>query len=169
MSGDFPQIVPSNDRIIAGNDALPRDARQNMVLLRFRHPISMHLCWEFLRIRLGQARLVKGEPDNQAHVAPRTSALRTCPACKDPLTQVGSAQWVCTNNRGKACRIAGKIIDEAAPRGVINVFIPSDQLVDGNMAQCCVLVLDRRYPTEVLASTYRAAATLCDMMGWVLK
>jgi hypothetical protein len=158
-------------QMIKANRGLPEGARFNMVLLEFADPLPARgLVQEFYRLHLTPGMFSQGEERfYQAEVyQPQHARRRHCVRCRGLTVQVGLWVVQCENPR---CLLKGRPQSIKPARGVVQVLVPGDRLVRVDGRELCrsvVLVLDRRYPEQVLASVYRTAGMICDAMGWRL-
>lgn len=160
------QIVSSNRQMIGSNKRLHPEIRKRMVLLRLAEPIPYFLAWEFLRIKLNRSSLERGEPDRMFDVSPSRDEAPRCERCGRDLDSLGGTSATCRNSR---CQRFGVMVELGKPRGVVNVVVPRDRIDDAGRIDMLALCLDREYDEQALASIYRTAGMLCDMMGWKLK
>ncbi len=165
----MPEVMAPAAQLIKANRVLSEDARQHMVLLRFREPVPRGWVQEFFRIHLTPGMHAQGEAESfRAEIFQPGSLRRSCVRCAGPVTQMGLWQVACQN---KACRLHGRPQSTKPSRGVVQVLVPRDQQVrvDGQLrCRSVVLVLDRRYPEQVLGSVYRTAGMICEQLGWGL-
>lgn len=155
--------------MLRANRALPDEARQYMVLLRFATPVPRGALQHFYRIQLTPMMQLGGEGDfyRASVFQPHRAKARKCPSCGVLMSPMGQWQVACGN---RACSRWG-VLDSTKPScGVIQVLVPTDLFhPEDKTADGCVLVLDRRYREEVLAAVYRTAGQLCDRLGWRLS
>lgn len=170
------QLMASPSQLIRHNAELPESNRQSMVLLRFAEPVSRLFAPEFYRIQLTERMKECGEGtfyQAELHQPRHTPAYNQCARCGQKMSQVGLTTMRCTTMFPRKCELYGRPQDRTPRRGVVGILIPSDRIVTdagrGELTDTIVLVLDRRYQDEVLASVYRTAGLVCDQYGWKLS
>lgn len=185
------QILPTNKELLKYQAALPPADRQHKVHVEFETPIPAGKASEFYRIHLTQHHLTLGENDRgeensfyEAEVfQPDRCGVKHCSSCKMPLAPVSLQVSICRNAK---CPLMGREVVAGPIRGVVKVelkeryFVGTEKVplkwrgrivgkIEQNMISACDLVLDRRYPDQVLAGIFRAAKQLCESTGWKMK
>lgn len=163
---------------------IPDQYRQAMVLVQLAMPIRRMWKEEFLRIQLSHEGLRDGEGDfYRANVVQSHRAgEQFCSRCWKPMRRVLSDTWQCQT---ATCRNFRKPVSAGPLRGVVKVAVrllandrpaidcrranaldPESVLLPDDQLSAVLLCLDRRYNQKTLDGVYRAAAALCEDMGW---
>lgn len=184
-------LLPTNRDLLKGQILLPSQNRQHMVLIQFLEPIEARGINEFFRIGLFPVQLAAGESDRgeetfyQAEIfQPHRAGIRKCSGCGGINERESVAVSICRNAK---CELFRRKVQDGPVRGVIDVSAPADMLIDGGevplrtrkgrivgtrrrtLTRGALLVLDRRYPQEVLAAVFRSAHELAELKGWKIK
>ena len=183
--------LPTLRDLLKGQNQLPENLRQNIVRIDFIEPIDARGVNEFHRIGLREQHLQRGEHDKgedtfyMAEVfQPHRAGVKHCPACNGINRQRSETVSICENAQ---CSLFSRPNQDGPLRGVVQILIPSDFLIEGDMIPAvnrkgqvigqrrrrltrgALLVLDRRYPQEVLAAVFRSAKELAELHGWKTK
>lgn len=186
------QTTPTDRDFLRGQQNLPSEFRQNMILIEFLEPIQARAIGHFYRIGLREMQLKKGESDRgeedsfyQAEIfQPHRAGIKKCVGCGQINHQRSIAVSLCQN---ATCGLFRREIVDGPVRGVVDVQIPADFLSDGGtvpartrlgkivgtmrvrLTRGAILVLDRRYPQDVLAAVFRSCHELAELQGWKIK
>lgn len=187
------QKTPTDRELLRGQQNLPSEFRQNMILIEFLEPIQTRAIGHFYRIGLREMQLKKGESDRGEEESfympeifqPHRAGVKKCIACGGMNHQRSSAVSLCQN---ATCGLFRREIVDGPVRGVVDIQIPEDFLTEkeetipartrlGNivgtmrvrLTRGAILVLDRRYPQDVLAAVFRSCHELAELQGWKIK
>ena len=183
--------LPTTRDLLKGQAGLPDHLKNSIVRIDFVEPVDARAVADFYRIGLKEVHLQRGESDqgeDSFYLAeifqPHRVGVRNCPACSGINRQRSVTVSICEN---PACRLYKREIADGPVRGVVCVWVPSDWIVAHDsvpaisrkgkvigtltreLTRGALLVLDRRYPDEVLAAVFRSAKELSELKGWKTK
>lgn len=169
------QILDSYARQIGDNQQLPDTLRQSCVLLTFGQPVRSANTGEFLRIHLTPGMMQDGEESFYLaeQFQPHRCQVRLCTGCGGRLDRIAEQYAVC---RAPACRLRGKRVAFGPVRGVVDVLVFPDFVVDRTVEQFPVPDPAAQPPTladflhrRVSRSSLRRTPTILQdrMVEWV--
>lgn len=181
---------PTPHEMLALNRALPDALRDRSVAIEFQKPIPKHVTESFYRIRLSRKMLAGGEEDFfMPEIAqPHRVGRQVCPTCGRDMQRISLTTYRCENTfcfQGDGTPSQSMAHISGPNRGVVSVRTEFAGWMQGRevdvsflcgyetkdfqgrvlkvpIVRGCLLVLDRRYPPEVLAAVYRTAGILCE-------
>lgn len=139
------EIAVPTQQLLKHQHELPEQDRQSSIFLRFREPVNMALTSDFYRIHLTAEMKREGNSEREFYKPElfqpsRMNQAKACSACGQDMVKVLISTWKCQNRK---CRRVGASVESGPTRGVIQVDVPDNAIVNREEIEATKPVYDR--------------------------